>query len=298
MQADRLIPGGCIGIVSPCHVGNREVYDRISFVLQHLGFAVKHGANLFKDTNGYAASARERADDFNAMIADDEVQMILFTGGEGAVELLPLLDYEKIRSHPKLISSYSDGTPILTAIYAQTGLITYYGADAGEFVDLREYNYAQFCKNFVAGYENRCFVSDSKWKILHEGVCEGTIIGGYASEFAMMQSNKYFKFDPEKKHLLILEEHERFSVPEAVASFLGFIEQSPIMKTITGLIFGQFSVNENAILMGILQRFGEKHNISVVYTDDFGHGTRHGILPLGRYGKLDTKNATLLFGGW
>jgi muramoyltetrapeptide carboxypeptidase len=298
MLADRLIKGGCIGIVSPCHVGNRQVYERVSAVLNRLGFSVKHGKNMFKDTYGYAASTQERVEDFNDMIADDEVQMILFSGGEGSVELLPYIDYKNISAHPKLVSSYSDGTPILNAIYAQTGLITYYGADAGEFVDLRQYDYAQFCEHFVSGYEARQFVSDSDWKVLCEGDCEGIIIGGYASEFAMMQSNRYFNFDPQKKYLLILEEHERFSVPEAVASFLGFIEQSPIMKNITGLVFGQFSVNENPILMGCLQRFGERNHLPVVYSNDFGHGTKHGILPLGRYGRLNTNNHNLLFGEW
>jgi muramoyltetrapeptide carboxypeptidase len=64
------------------------------------------------------------------------------------------------------------------------------------------------------------------------------------------------------------------------------------------LVFGQFSVNENPILMGCLQRFGERNHLPVVYSNDFGHGTKHGILPLGRYGRLNTNNHNLLFGEW
>ena len=298
MYAERLKPGECIGIISPCHVGDPANYERINAVLTRLGFTTKPGENLFKATYGYEASIQERAADFNAMVADDAVQMILFGGGEGAVEILPHLDYEKIRAHPKLIASFSDGTPILNAVYAQTGLVTYYGAGTTEFVDLRQYDYAQFCNNFVAGYEARQFISDSKWKILHAGIGEGIIIGGYAPEFAMLQSNRYFNFASDKKYLLILEDHEQFHVPEAMATFLGYLEQSPVMKNVSGLIFGQYAAAENVILMGVLQRFGARNNIPVVYTDDFGHGTKHGIFPLGQYGKLNTNDASLLFGGW
>lgn len=31
----------------------------------------------------------------------------------------------------------------------------------------------------------------------------------------------------------------------------------------------------------VLERFVARDNISVAYTDDFGHGTKHAILPIG-----------------
>jgi muramoyltetrapeptide carboxypeptidase len=36
--------------------------------------------------------------------------MLLFGGGGGAAEIFPYIDFENIRKHPKLFSSYSDGT--------------------------------------------------------------------------------------------------------------------------------------------------------------------------------------------
>ena len=220
MQAKRLSQNGTIGIFCPSHVGDVERYARNVFVMEQLGFKVKLGANMYKDTYGYAASAEERAADINALIADDSVQMILFGGGETAVEILPLIDYDNIRRHPKLFSSYSDGTSILNAIYAQTGLVTYYGAGVGEFFDLRHYDYMQFCSHFVEGHETQQFISDSNWKTLHGGSCEGTLIGGYTSLFGLMLANKYFRYDKNKKYLLFLEDHERFSNVGAVSTYL------------------------------------------------------------------------------
>ena len=35
------------------------------------------GENVYKDTYGYTANAEERADDFNAMVADNSIKMVL-----------------------------------------------------------------------------------------------------------------------------------------------------------------------------------------------------------------------------
>jgi muramoyltetrapeptide carboxypeptidase len=297
MQAKRLPRNGTIGIICPSHVADMERYIPIVDSIERFGFKVKFGENMQKNTYGYAASAEERADDLNAFVTDDSVQMILFNGGESAVEILPYIDYENIRRNPKLFSSYSDGTSILNAIYVQTGLITYYGAGASIFSDLRYYDYMQFCSHFVEGYSVEQFISDSKWKTLRGGNCEGILIGGYSYLFGLMLANKYFKYDTNKKYILFLEDHEKFSDVGAVSSYLAFIGQSAFMRNVAGLIFGHYSVNVPEDLLRCLERFGVKHNIPVVYTDDFGHGTRHAILPIGINANFDAENQRMIYNG-
>jgi muramoyltetrapeptide carboxypeptidase len=108
VKAKRLSPGGTIGIICTSHVADVKKYSRIVETLNRLGYKVKLGANIYKDTYGFAASAEERADDINTLIEDDDVQMILFGGGESAAEILPFIDYNKIKKHLKLFSSYSE----------------------------------------------------------------------------------------------------------------------------------------------------------------------------------------------
>lgn len=295
MRADRLSKDGTIGIISPSHVADIERYERIIKTIERIGFRVKLGANIYKDTYGYVASAEERAEDLNTMVADDNVQMVLFGGGESAVEILPLIDYNNISRHPKLFSSYSDGTSILNAIYAQTGLVTYYGAGTGEFSDLRYYDHMQFCSHLVKGHEIKQFVSDSDWKTICGGNCNGTLIGGYTSVFGLMLSNRYFRYNTDTKYLLFLEDHERFSSVGAVSTYLAFIEQSAFIKNVTGLIFGHYSANVPENLWRCLERFGTRNNIPVIYTDDFGHGTKHAIFPIGVNAKLDADKRCLVF---
>lgn len=295
MQAERLAPNGMIGIFCPCHVADRAHYEQIFSAIERQGFRVKAGGHIYRDTYGYAASRKERAEDLNALVADDEVGMVLFGGGEGGAEILPLIDYENIRRHPKLFSSYSDGTSILNAIYAQTGLTTYYGIGTGIFADLRHYDWKQFCAHFAEGYERGHYFSDSSWQMLCPGSCEGTLIGGYGPQFALTLGSPYFCYEKGKRYLLFLEDYERFSEVGAVASTLAFIEQSAFMQQVVGLIFGHYAQQPPETLLQCLRRFGERCHIPVAYTDDFGHGTRHAVFPIGTRARLCADGALFDF---
>jgi muramoyltetrapeptide carboxypeptidase len=296
MFAPRLKKGDTIGVICPSHVAEPARYERNFFVLNKLGFKVKIGENFYKDTDGYTASARERADDLNALVADGEVKMILFSGGDGASEILPLIDYENIRRYPKLFSSYSDATSILLAVHAQTGLVTYYGLGVNNFGDLRYYDYTQFEAHFIEGREAKVFDKDSVWRTLNGGVCEGTLIGGYSSLFALTMGGKYFKLE-NKKYILLIEDHEKYSNPNTFNSYLSFIEQSPIMSNTVGVLIGHYAAEVPEVLFNRLTRFGVNNGIPVVYTDDFGHGTKHAILPIGARAILDADAQTLTFLG-
>ena len=120
MKAPALRPGGTIGICSPSHIAEYWDYQNIINAIRSKGFQVREADNLYKDTYGYLATPQERAADFNQLIADPEVELILFGGGEGANELLPYIDFENIKRHPKRIVSYSDGTFLLNLILYQT----------------------------------------------------------------------------------------------------------------------------------------------------------------------------------
>ena len=47
--------------------------------------------------------------------------------------------------------------------------------------------------------------------------------------------------------------------------------------------------------MALLALVGERYGIPVAYTNDIGHGTRHGVLPMGCRVRLDGGEGTLEF---
>ena len=121
MLPEFLCRGDVIGVASPSHIATPEGYASVFEAIERMGFQVRAADNLYSAEWGYAASAEARAADINQLIHDPAVKMIFFGGGEGADDLLPLIDYEAARSNPKLWLSYSDGTSILNTIHSKTG---------------------------------------------------------------------------------------------------------------------------------------------------------------------------------
>lgn len=141
----------------------------------------------------------------------------------------------------------------------------------------------------------KTFINNSTWKTLNAGVCEGKLIGGYIENFALLLGNDYFHYDKETKYVLFLEEYEQFSSIAKVSSYLSHIEQHHFIRNVVGLVFGHYSSKEYLELLQRLQRFGKKHDVPVVYCDDFGHGNNHAIIPIGSYGKLDAERQSMTY---
>lgn len=113
-------------------------YERGKRFLESKGLRVVDGA-LYGKQDGYrSGSIMERADEFNALLHDDSIQILMAAiGGNNTNAILPYIDYEYLKAHPKVIVGYSDTTALLLAIYSKTGLTTFYGpALASSFGEL------------------------------------------------------------------------------------------------------------------------------------------------------------------
>lgn len=293
MRAKCLTKKGTIGICSPSHLVDHGEFQYILSEIRKRGFGVREADNLYKDTYGYLAAPEERADDFNQMVADPDVNLIFFGGGEGGNELLPYIDYDLIRKNPKQICSYSDGTTLLNAVWALTGLETYYGQTPYLFKNITQYDEMQFMSHIVNGEAGE-HISNSMWQVQTAGKAKGILVGGYARNFALLLGGRYFPVDLKKKYILFIEDADNFGVGY-VSAMLSHIEQHEFMQSVTGVIFGHSFEKDHGRLLERLKRLGEQYQIPVVYCDDFGHGTSHAILPIGRMAELDTKNNTLLY---
>lgn len=295
MIPEKLKKGDAIGLCSPSAVMDRERGLLLQQEISKMGFAVKQADHLYADTYGYNASPEERASDMMQLVLDEKVRLILFGGGEGANELLPLLDYETMKRIPKQFCSYSDGTTLLNAIWALTGIETYYGMTPRALMEGNPYDRMQFMRHLTAddAYEH---IPAAPWHNLCPGTAEGILVGGYSRCFAMLLNGKYFPADMQQDYILFLEDHEMFGGVDRVSAMISHIEQQPFVERVRGLLFGHYSEPVHKDLLARLKRFGEKHQVPVAYCDDFGHGKYHGILPIGRRARLDTVQGKLVYG--
>ena len=130
LKAKRIQPGDTIGCFPPSSPISHTCpvrYERGREFLQSKGFRVKEGS-LTGSFDGYrSGSIQARAEELNALLRDPEVRCIMSNiGGMNSNALLPYLDYDAIRSDPKILVGYSDVTALLLGIYEKTGLVTRY----------------------------------------------------------------------------------------------------------------------------------------------------------------------------
>ncbi len=291
--ARKLARGDTIGMVSPCYAITEDAVAKARATLEGMGFRVKTGRHIFSTAYGYAASLEERVSDFNDMITDQEVRMILFGGGEVGNELLPYLDYAALSRSPKLVCSYSDGTTLLNAVYARTGLVTYYGLSPRTFFALTDYNRVSFTDCLMAG--KTAFRHAEAVSCVHPGIAEGILLGGYLPNFSLMLGSPYVSLDPAQDYLLFWEDHERFSDPAVVAKHLAHLDQHGVFRRVRGMIVGHYAAQPHPELDALLARTAQRYDIPLLKTEDFGHGPHNAVIPIGIRARLDAAAGTLSF---
>lgn len=117
---DFLTKNDKIGIVAPARsVISAEIEEAVN-VLGKAGLQVVLGKNLFGKENQFSGTDKERAEDIQEFLDNDEIKAILCTrGGYGSIRLLSLLNWDKFVNKPKWFVGYSDITVFHTFINNQ-----------------------------------------------------------------------------------------------------------------------------------------------------------------------------------
>lgn len=208
MKAKQINGSLTIGIFSSSSPISATVpvrYNRGKEYLASKGIRIIDGNLLGKQDYYRSGSIKERADEFNQLLYNDEVQILMAAiGGNNTNSILPYIDYEYLKQHPKIIIGYSDTTALLLGIYAKTGLVTFYGpalaSSFGEFppfVDMTFDYFKSMIVDSVAipyeyqmprvwtdefinwGEQNRGKTeTHNDWVSVISGVCRGRLIGG------------------------------------------------------------------------------------------------------------------------
>ncbi|HUJ21805.1 MAG TPA: LD-carboxypeptidase [Bryobacteraceae bacterium] len=121
--------GDTVGLITPSsYVSDPDRLLLAERTARYFGLVPKFGKNV-KQREGYLGGGiAERLDDLHAMFRDPEVKGVFaIRGGYGAAQLLDGIDYDLIRSHPKIFLGYSDITALHLAIHQRTGLVTFHG---------------------------------------------------------------------------------------------------------------------------------------------------------------------------
>lgn len=123
-----LQPGDLIAVTAPSSGVAEDVRPRLEFCVAYLrerGYQVRVGDCM--DGSGIvSAPAAARAAELTAMLLDPAVRAVVPPwGGELAIDLLPLLDYDVLAAvEPTWFVGYSDVSTVLTPLTLLTGIAT------------------------------------------------------------------------------------------------------------------------------------------------------------------------------
>ncbi len=271
--------------------------------LEALGLHVTYGKHVNEMDEFSSSSIRARVEDLNDAFLDPSVHLILTViGGFNSNQLLRHLDYDLIRRHPKVLCGYSDITALANAIFAKTGLVTYYGPHFFSFGEKQGFDYTlEFFRSCLIAegpfdirpsdrwsddrwandQDHRTFTANDGHWVINEGEAKGFIVGGNQCTLNLLQGTEFM---PNLAGaILFLEDDDEAHVATIDRDLQSIIHQ-PAFDQVRGLVFGRFQVKTGmtrGLLTEIIRSKNELTRMPVLGNVDFGHTTPMVTFPIG-----------------
>ncbi|HQF42645.1 MAG TPA: LD-carboxypeptidase [Ignavibacteriaceae bacterium] len=306
IKPPRLKSGDKLAIVAPgSYISEDELQESVAN-LNQLGFETTYSEKILLQTGYFAGSDKDRADDLMEKFADKTVKGIVCArGGYGCSRILPMLNYDIIRSNPKVLIGYSDITALLYGIYQKSGLITFHGPVGTS--TFNDYSVNNFKRVLMNPKQNDLFknseekTDENKYGVVtivkDKGV--GRLVGGNLSIMVSLIGTE-FDVDYSGKIVFIEEIGEE---PYRIDRMLTQLIQSGKFDKASGIMMGIFSKCESKVkdaafdktftLMEVLKDRLDNLKIPVVYGMSFGHIVDKLTIPFGGLAELDANNQTL-----
>ena len=98
------------------------------------GYTIKETPNVRSSYKGRSSSKEQRAKEFMQLVEDKNIAAIITArGGDFLLEILPYIDFEKIRKNPKWIQGFSDTTGLGFCVTTICDIATIYAENFGDF---------------------------------------------------------------------------------------------------------------------------------------------------------------------
>lgn len=302
----KLSPGDAIGIVSPSGpVRVKELYRRGVEFLESKGYKIVEAPHALTRLYHMSASGRDKAEDIHAMFADANVKAIFPTvGGHTSSQVIEHLNWDLIRSHPKIFFGFSDNAVLINAIYKNTGLVCFHSLcdvvfglgvfGQGKLQADGDYTSRQLFNVITNARPAGEIPPLSKWTVLRPGIAEGTLIGGNLSTLRSLVGTEY---EPSWDGCILFLEDS--AEPHRWDQQLGHLRLAKILERISGLIVGKvekpdtFYPENHRSLPEMFLQHCDRTRFPILYGVDLGHNVENCTLPIGIKARLDCNKGSI-----
>ncbi len=297
--------GSKVALVAPASgVSQWDIRDGIR-TLESLGLEVVLGSTINNVKEFLSISNEERAADFMQFVERSDIDGIVCArGGYGVMRMLPYLDYDLIRRHPKVVVGYSDITALVNAIVARSGVMAFHGPVAYSTFD--DYTTKYFRKTLFeeaavgeigdSGEFNTRRFSRRKMLTLHPGSATGYLCGGNLTLVVSTLGTPY-EIDTRDGVLFLEDVSEE---PYKLDRMLTQLWLAGKLQQCRALAFGRFEKCDRSAnpyfphsLEEVLRDWTERVGVPAVYGLPVGHIKRKITVPVGARAELDADNLIL-----
>ena len=317
----KLKAGDGVRIIAPsCSMGvvSNEVREIANKRFAGMGLELSFGKHIEEMDDFRSSSIQSRLEDIHDAFADKNVKAVFaVNGGFNSNQLLRYLNWDLIRSHPKIFCGYSDITALSNAVFAKTGLVTYSGPVYSDFGQKLHFDYTmEYFKRCLMSYDpveiqpSKVWSDDAWYKnqqernlidndgllVINEGRASGTILGGNLCTFNLLQGTEYF---PDLEGSVLFLEEDYASFPRMFDRDLQSLIHLSSFGGVKGIVIGRFqkaSGITNGLLVQIIKTKRELDGLPVIANVDFGHTDPRITFPIGGESEIETRNVLSVIG--
>lgn len=286
--------GDTIAIVAPASNLKREDLVAGCGRLQRAGYQPICLDSILSHDLYFAGSVERRARELENMFIRDDVKAIVCArGGYGSNYLLPVLNIEAIKAHPKIFIGYSDLTSLLTCFSADQGFVTFHGPMAAkdwahdDGVDFSSWHAV------LGGTANLDLQSAFGISGLCNGEAEGILYGGCLSILVASLGTPY-EINTAGTILFI---EDVAAKPFQIDRMLMQLKLSGKLDGVRGMVFGEMrdcvqTGDQGYTLQDVIRRVVSELRVPVAFGLRSGHVTGQNItLPIGVRARLAVRGS-------
>lgn len=287
----RLLPGDTIGIVAPAGHFNTDTFLKGVTVLESMGFRVHIPDGVFRQSGYFAGTDSQRAGLLTRLFENDFIKAIVCArGGFGSIKILPLLDFERLRNHPKLFIGFSDISVLLNVLLEKVGLITFHGPVVTSLASATQKTKDTLLA--AVSSERPLEIAVENPLCIHPGSASGPIKGGNLTTLCHLIGTPYMPSF--KGHILLLE--DRGEACYRIDRMLTQMKLARCLDGITGLVLGSFEdCGRMDELYGVIESVFNNFRIPILAGIDVGHGKHNITFPVGLEATLHADKGVLRF---
>lgn len=292
-----LEPGARLGIVAPgSPPRDPDQLKRGLATLRKRGYKLVL-ARSFEPYGYLCGSDAVRLREFNDFLRRDDIDgLVCVRGGFGALRLLPHLDYEAVRAHPKLLVGYSDVTALHLALYHRAGVAGLSGPMvAVEWPEPHPSSEELFWA-MARGAAPQPLVGpdDERLQPVRPGTHEGVLLGGNLSMIVRLIGTPFLP--PLAGTILFLEEIGE--QPYRIDALFAQLKLSGVLEELGGLVLGAFTEwepeDDRPTLTPdeVLDHYTADLDLPVARGLVYGHFPAKNSLPIGVRARLSVDEET------